>query len=113
MNSIARFLTAGAAAALLVVGVASAEEKCCVGACEAEGEEKFYSIDDRSNMCGECCMKPEDYDQYHKFEKNLLPAFNGTVYPCADLHYDVYVDTVTHGAGPVQMTLDLYDHSPK
>ena len=82
------------------------DEMCCQGACTVEGEEKFYSIDDRTGYCGECCMAPEDYDLYHKFEKNLLPANSTTI--CADLHYTTYIDTPTHGFGPVKMTLDMY-----
>lgn len=113
MPSTFRLCIVGATAVFLVQGTSAAEIKCCVGACEVEGEEKYYSIDDRTDMCGECCMMPEDYDLYHKFETNLLPAFNGTVTPCSDLQYDIYVETETHGAGPVQMTLDLYDHAAK
>ena len=95
-----------------VVSVLSeGDEKCCAGACTVEGEEKFYSIDDRVNNCGECCMKPEDYDLYHKFEKNLLPTNSTSI--CSDLHYNQYVDTVTHGAGPVKMTLDMYGPDQK
>jgi hypothetical protein len=85
------------------------EEMCCKGVCEVDGEEKYYSIDTRHNMCGECCMKPEDFDLYKKFEKGLEPAPNGTVTPCADLNYHTYVETETHGFATIKMTLDLYD----
>lgn len=93
---------------LISSSVSEDTEQCCVGKCSVDGEEKFYSIDDKTNYCGEACMKPEDYDLYHKFEKNLLPA-NATVTPCADLNYHTYLDTVTHGFLTVKMTLDLYD----
>jgi hypothetical protein len=80
---------------------------CCEGVCLTEGEEKYYSIDTKHNMCGECCMRPEDFDLYQKFEKGLTAA-NGTVTPCFDLNYISYIETETHGAGPVTMTLDMY-----
>jgi hypothetical protein len=81
-------------------------DPCCV-TCEVEGQEKYYSIDKRFNNCGECCMSPDDYDLYSKFEKGLEKANSST--PCADLHFNVYIETVTHGAGPIKMTLDMYD----
>mgnify|MGYP003385198470 CR=1 FL=1 len=81
-------------------------EKCCEGTCTVDGEEKFWSLDDRTGYCGECCMKPEDYDLYHKFEKNLLPANSTTI--CSDLGFNDYLMTETHGAGAVKMTLDMY-----
>jgi hypothetical protein len=40
-------------------------------------------------------MAPDDYDLYHKFEKNLLPANSTTI--CSDLGYNEYLETVTHG----------------
>ena len=97
------------ASALLGAIASGDEEMCCKGACEVDGEEKYYSIDTRTGLCGECCMKPEDYDLYKKFEKGLEPAMNGTVTPCADLNYNVYLETETHGFATIKMTLDLYD----
>jgi hypothetical protein len=86
---------------------AEPKEMCCKDACVTTGEEKFYSIDTRHNNCGECCMRPEDYDLYKVFEPGLTPA-NGTVTPCADLNYHTYLETVTHGFMSIKMTLDLY-----
>jgi hypothetical protein len=86
-------------------------EKCCEGVCLVEGEEKYYSIDTRFNTCGECCMRPEDFTLYSKFEKGLTAA-NETVTPCADLKYETYTKTETHGAGSVTMTLDMYNPTP-
>ncbi len=88
----------------------SAEEgKCCEGQCTSEDEMKYYSIDDRTHYCGECCMKPEDYDLYKNFEKNLQPANASSYAPCFDLGYSTYLQTETHGFGQVKMTLDMYD----
>ena len=93
-----------AAMAVCIIHINSVNcEKCCEGICEIDGEEKYFSLDSRTNNCGECCMRPEDYDLYHKFEKNLLPA-NDTVTPCLDLHYNVYLETVTHGAGMLDVS---------
>ena len=74
-------------------------EQCCVAKCAEEGETKFYSVVDNAlnHHCGECCMKASDYDLYHKFEKNLLPAAEGQYSPCADEGYSVYDETETHG----------------
>jgi hypothetical protein len=85
-------------------------EPCCQNACKANGMEKYYSI--AASMfgvphCGECCMDPSKYSLYHFFEKNLTKASTDT--PCSDFGYTKYDSTVTHGFGPVKMTLDLYD----
>merc|ERR1711871_87623 len=85
--------------------------ECCSGACTWEGEEKYYSVDTRHDLCGECCMKPEDYNLYHIFERGLKKAEDGDLSPCTTLNYPKYTETVTHGAGPIKMTLDLYDHA--
>ena len=83
-------------------------EPCCVS-CTVPGEEKYYSIDDRHNNCGECCMRPEDYDLYKKFEKGLEKANSTT--PCADLHFLTYTETVIMYYNTMsQLTMDLYDH---
>ena len=103
------FVIASAMAGAFAAMRKDPEEMCCKGACEVEGEEKYYSIDTRTNLCGECCMKPEDYDLYKKFEKGLEPSFNGTVNPCPDLNYHTYLETVTHGFASIKMTLDLYE----
>jgi hypothetical protein len=51
-------------------------------------------------------MKPSLYWLYHIFEKGLAKAETNT--PCADKGYHKYINTVTHGAGPITATLDLY-----
>jgi len=82
-------------------------DPCCEECNASAGLAKFWSIDDIFNQCGEACMSPDDYDLYHKFEKNLLPA-EGTNTPCADHGYPKYKKTMTHGAGPIKMTFDMY-----
>ena len=72
-----------------------------------EGETKYFSIDTKHNMCGECCMKPDDFSKYHMFEPGLTLANSTT--PCLDLNYATYTETVTHGFATIKMTLDLYD----
>merc|ERR1711990_669998 len=105
-------------ATALFVGIASASpiqapstEPCCVGTCNATaGEEKYWSIASGifgTKHCGECCMKPSDYKLYHFFEKNLTKSASAS--PCSGFGYTKYDSTVTHGFGPVKMTLDLYD----
>merc|ERR1711865_1176834 len=91
--------------------VVASSEPCCQGACKVAGEEKYYSVAKSlsgTKHCGECCMNPKSYNLYHFFEKNLTLADNDT--PCATTFgYTKYDSTVTHGFGPVKMTLDLYD----
>lgn len=87
-------------------------EPCCQGACKTAGQAKYYSISRSlfgARHCGECCMDPKDYPTYHLFERNLTRATSST--PCAGFDFAKYDSTVTHGFGPIKMTLDLYDPS--
>merc|ERR1712093_665555 len=80
------------------------------GACKEAGMEKYWSIAKSMSgtpHCGECCMKPSDYNLYHFFEKNLTKSESDS--PCAGFGYTKYDSTATHGFGPIKMTLDLYD----
>eukprot|EP00294_Goniomonas_avonlea_P009437 CAMPEP_0114546368 /NCGR_PEP_ID=MMETSP0114-20121206/3896_1 /TAXON_ID=31324 /ORGANISM="Goniomonas sp, Strain m" /LENGTH=212 /DNA_ID=CAMNT_0001730857 /DNA_START=6 /DNA_END=644 /DNA_ORIENTATION=- len=79
----------------------------CCETCTVSGEEKYYSIDHRHNMCGECCMNPKYYPEYKIFEPGLKKAADNT--PCPDFKFSTYNSTVTHGFGPIKMTLDLYN----
>ena len=85
---------------------------CCKN-CTAPGEDKFYSIDTTANNCGEACMKPVYYPLYKVFEKNLERANGTDSTPCRNSGYTLYKGTVTHGFGPIKMTLDLYGPTPK
>ena len=88
----------------------SAAEPCCVGACTVAGEEKYWSIAKSlfgTEHCGECCLNPSKYNEYHLFEKNLTHSDSDS--PCKGFGYTKYDSTPTHGFGPVKMTLDLYD----
>ena len=94
-----------------VAGIALGAEPsgpCCT-TCTAP-KEKFYSIDTTHNMCGECCMEPKYFPIYKIFEPGLAKADDNT--PCKDKHFSGYDSTVTHGFGPVKMTLDLYKPDP-
>merc|ERR1712072_139511 len=87
-----------------------AQQPCCQGACQAAGLEKYYSVAKSMTgveHCGECCMDPKKYKLYHFFEKNLTKATDDS--PCKGFGFTKYDSTVTHGFGPVKMTLDLYD----
>jgi len=88
----------------------AAEKPCCQGKCLAAGKEKYYSLAKSlfgTLHCGECCMDPSKYNEFHFFEKNLTKATSDS--PCKDFGYTEYDSTATHGFGPVSMTLDLYD----
>jgi len=78
----------------------------CCQTCTKAGEEKYYSVDTKHGFCGEACMKPSQYPLYKIFEPGLKKATDNT--PCADNKYHKYKETVTHGFGPIKMTLDLY-----
>merc|ERR1711907_497592 len=90
---------------------ATSSEPCCVGACNATaGLAKYWSIASGifgTKHCGECCMKPSQYPLYHFFEKNLTKSESDE--PCKGFGFTKYDSTVTHGFGPIKMTLDLYD----
>ena len=58
-------------------------------------------------------MDPKNFGLFHKFEANLTVATDE--HPCSeqwtplnDKEYTDYFDTVTHGFGPLSVTLDLY-----
>ena len=113
----------------------SAAEPCCQGNCTAAGHQKYYSVAGDlfgHQHCGECCLDPKNYNlyatsaldlatsaqdvdvctgtcrRYHFFEKNL--TLSPVASPCTSLFgFTKYDSTVTHGFGPVSVTLDLYD----
>lgn len=95
-----------------------ASQKCCEGTCETVGLEKYYSIAKSLGKvgqlnCGECCMSPDDYPLYLKFEPNLLPANTSTTNnPCGFFNFTLYTGTEVHGQPPVQITLDMYTTGP-
>ena len=80
----------------------------CCKSC-TEPLEKYHSVDHIFNNCGEACMDPKKFWIYKIFEPGLEKSETNT--PCADREYTTYVNTPTHGFGPIKMTLDLY--SPK
>merc|ERR1711959_302120 len=105
------------ALALSLIAAASAlpfvaQQPCCQGKCQTAGQEKYWSIAKSilgTKHCGECCMDPKEYKLYHLFEKNLTKSAVDS--PCKSFGFTKYDSTVTHGFGPVKMTLDLYDKS--
>ena len=91
--------------ASMAAAIALGDDGPCCNTC-VEPLEKYYSIDKIHNMCGECCMDPKKYAIYKIFEPGLTKATDNT--PCKDNKYSGYDSTVTHGFGPIKMTLDLY-----
>jgi len=82
--------------------------KCC-DVC-TDDTEKYYSIPFfHQNNCGESCINPDDFIKYKIFEPFLTKA--NTSYPCEDMGFIFYIDTETHGFGPVQIDLDLYSNN--
>ena len=93
------------------MALAAAAEPCCKS-CELP-KVKVFSTDAKHGFCGEGCMDPKSFGLFHKFESNLTIAEDE--HPCPeqwtplnDKQYTDYFSTVTHGLGPISMTLDLY-----
>lgn len=101
-------LAASLGSALLGVEAPTGVHNPCCKACVSP-QVKYYSVDTKRGHCGECCMNPAHYWGYKIFEPNLTLADGKT---CADLGFLKYDETVTHGAGPITMTLDLYNPAP-
>merc|ERR1719421_750519 len=81
--------------------------KCCVHCNASAGLEKYFSVVKfPQRACGECCMKPSDYWKFKIFEPGLTRANASS--PCRARGFGNYSSTVTHGFGPVKITLDLY-----
>ena len=84
--------------------------KCCTTCDASAGLEKYFSVASpllsKKKNCGECCMNPKDFNKFHLFEKNLTKATTNT--PCGDMGFTDYLETDTHGFGPVSMTLDMF-----
>lgn len=59
-------------------------------------------------MCGECCMNPKYFHLYKIFEPNLAGPVGENETVCSEKNFPDYDSTVTHGFGPVKMTLDLF-----
>ena len=97
--------THGAAGYYMTLDKYKKQDMCCQN-CTDEGTQKYYSIDTIHDRCGECCMAPENYTIFKRFETGLTEA---TVdHPCHELGYTEYEITETHGAAGYYMTLDKY-----
>ena len=90
---------------LLFTTVVSIEEKCC-SECTKNGQVKYYSIDTKNDMCGECCLNPRKFYLYRIFELELTLAENDN--PCETLGYTNHVGTETHGFLAFKLSLDKY-----
>jgi len=86
----------------------TADAQCCVGKCPDSNTNKYFSIADDSGpwLCGETCIRDSFYWVFHLFEKNLTKATDMNT--CKDAGYTEYKETVTHGGGGLDCTLDLY-----
>jgi cathepsin X len=95
------------ASAAIKADITHEDDKCCES-CTLP-KIKYFSIDKAHGHCGECCMDPKLYPVYKIFEPGLQKASDNT--PCGDNNFKTYDTTVTHGFGPVKMTLDLYNRT--
>lgn len=85
----------------------SLDKQCCM-TCDYKFQ-KYYSIDERENHCGESCIEPPFYKLFKVFEPGLLPAPVTNTSVCGSVGYPYYNSTVTHGIWPLSITVDLYD----
>ena len=90
---------------LLFANVVSVQEKCC-SQCTKGDEVKYYSVDKKYDMCGECCLSPKKFYLFKVFESGLTLAENAN--PCETLGYTSYVETESHGFLALKVTLDMY-----
>eukprot|EP00965_Chrysotila_dentata_P074819 2472474-Pleurochrysis_carterae.AAC.1 len=86
--------------------------RCC-HTCHSS-QHKFYSVDIRGPMCGECCLSWASFFPVFKhFEPNMSLA-EGDSAACAQqlspngTRYSRYVKTVVHGIWPVKVVVDMY-----
>ncbi len=91
---------------LLFSTVVSVEEGKCCSKCATDGQVKYYSVDKKYDMCGECCLSPKKYYLFKIFESGLTLAENDN--PCETLGYSSYVETESHGFLNLKVTLDMY-----
>ena len=91
---------------LLFTTVVSVEEEKCCSKCTNEGEVKYYSIDKKYDMCGECCLNPKKFYLFKIFESGLTLAENEN--PCETLGYSSYEETESHGFLFLKVSLDKY-----
>ena len=105
---------ATAAVAAAKIQVTPNSSMCCFE-CTAP-KVKYYSVDHGAfhvAHCGESCIDPKDYKEYHLFEHNLTLATDD--HPCSKQFtpdggfYSNYTGTETHGfPGILQVTVDMY-----
>ena len=95
---------------LLFTTVVSVEEKCC-SECTKNNKVKYYSVDRKYDMCGECCLNPKKFYFYKIFESGLTLAENDN--PCETLGYTKHVGIETHGFFAFSVTLDKYKKPDK
>lgn len=88
----------------------TSDAHCCDSCNATAGLVKYYSVaknpEAHRQQCGESCMNPKDFNKYHFFEHNLTKATSNT--PCKSFGFTQYIETDTHGFGPVKATLDMY-----
>lgn len=62
----------------------SSQDKCCE-MCTNDNE-KYYSIpNNQPDHCGECCLDPNDYSKYKRFEPALTKANTMKILKYTDL----------------------------
>ena len=80
--------------------------KCCE-ICK-NGEVKYYSINAKTDICGESCMKPSANWFFKIFEPGMVQAQDDN--PCISSGYTNFTETVSHGF-PISIKVDFYKKS--
>ena len=73
---------------------------------EEQKEEKYFSVDENFNKCGEAKFDRSKFWLYKPFEPGLRKS--DTNNPCRDRKYDEFKTTQTHKFGPFEISYDLY-----
>jgi hypothetical protein len=60
----------------------------------------------QQNTCEEACFPFEEYEAMLLLNPKLIPSH--TIYPCNSHGYSTYLETVSNGAEPGELTMDVY-----
>lgn len=80
------------------------DQTCCI-IC-TNGLQKYYSVSNWFESCGETCIDPDHYDIYKIFEPALSRAPINNI--CEELGYSLYTKTERQGTWPVKIIFDNY-----
>ena len=72
--------------------------------------EKYYSVDQLFNRCGEASMKPKEFGVAKLFEPGITKVSENS--SCAARDFTVLEATETHSVGPFEYRVEKYKKTP-